>query len=100
MKRINWFYHNLSSLLGQVADGSRGEVKVASLQGAQHHCVRDIAGSEGPRVKSDNLKKLSTDAYLKPIKTYNNLLMSDLLFTYSAVLDQRDITELLEPTHA
>lgn len=52
------FYHYLSSLLSQVANRSRCEVKVASLQGAQHHRVRDIAGSESFRVKSDNLKRI------------------------------------------
>lgn len=36
--------HNLSSFLCQVTYGRRGEIEVASLQGTQHHCVRDIAG--------------------------------------------------------
>lgn len=57
MKRIDWFYHNLASLLGQIADGGRGEVEVACLQGAQHHCVRDIAGSERSHIKVDNIHR-------------------------------------------
>lgn len=60
MKIINCFYHDLSSLLGQIADSSRGEVEVTSLQGAQHHCVRDIAGSESSTVKFDNLKMMES----------------------------------------
>lgn len=57
MKAVNWSYHNLSPLLGKVADSSIGEIKVTSLQGAQHHRVRDIAGSERSRVKCDNVEK-------------------------------------------
>lgn len=53
--KVIWSYHYLASLLGQVADRGRGEVKVTGLQGAQHDCVRDIAGSESSSVKADNI---------------------------------------------
>lgn len=68
-KDFNCFYHNLSSLLNQVADGSRGKIKVSSLQGAQHHCVRDVAGSKSFRVKNDDLEKEPIYGYLNQLKS-------------------------------
>lgn len=84
MKIINWFYHNLTSLLGQVADRCRGEIEVTSFQGAQHNCVRDIAGSENSRVKFDNLKKMKCPA-MHTWNWFKKIIASQNL-TYSFVL--------------